>query len=352
MIRTSLIGVFALALLAGCKPAKPATAEAAPAKTVSIAAAAHGRIAERLALGGTVQAAAEVRIVPRLTGRLLAVAVEEGDRVRSGQLLARIETPELEWQLEGQRAALATAEASLSRARSDRDRMRLLLDEGAISQQQFENVATQAQMNEAQARQIRAAIRQIETQIGHGRIVSPVGGTVLTRTAEVGAMAAPGAPLFTLARDGRLSVSLQVPEQHVSRIRTGAAVQVRSAAYLGRAFGGRVARVNPAVDPRTRLLPVKVDLPPSDLRVGMFVEVGIEAGARTAVVVPAGAIQSDGAGSWVFLVERDRARRAAVKTGGRSGDRVEVVSGLEAGAKVVTGGAAFVEDGDALAFAP
>lgn len=351
MNRTSLMGILSLALLTGCKPEQPRQAEGAPARTVSVAVATMGRIADRLVLGGTVQAAAEVRVLPRITGRLLDVTVDEGDRVRPGQVLARIETTELEWQREQQRAALATAEAGLAKARSDRDRMRLLLVDGAISRQQFDHAATQAEMSKAQVRQIRAAIRQLDAQIGHGVVVSPIAGTVLARSAETGSLATPGAPLFTLARDGRLSVHLQVPEQHVPLLKAGAPVKVRSSAYPGREFPSRIARVNPAVDPRTRLLPVKVDLPPSELRVGMFVEVEIQEGDRQALVIPAAAIQSDGSGTWVYRVDQGRVRRSPVEIGSRSGDRVEILSGLTAGAKVVSGGSAFLSDGDSVAYA-
>lgn len=337
-------------LLAGCQPRpKTASHEAIAPKVVSLGEARHERVSERLSLNGTVSATSEVKIVPKLQGRVLSVLVEEGDRIRKGQLLATIETPELEWQLRQQQAAQLTAEATLEKARTDFGRMSLLLAEGAISQQQHDASRTQLTISEAQLQQLKAAISQIRTQIDHGRLTAPFAGTVVTRFAEVGAMAAPGTPMFTLAEAGGLTVQVQVPEQELAKLALGSPATVHSTAFPGRSFAGRIRRVNPAVNPQTRLIAAEIDLGSSDLRIGMFVQVLIESGAHSGVVVPVAALQTEGDSSYVFVPDGAHAKRLPVRTGLRMDDRIELLSGLPSGARVVATGSAFLSDGDPIA---
>lgn len=340
-------------VLAGCQHSPKAEShEASAPKAVSVTEARAEQVAERLTLTGTVSARSEIKIVPRVQGRVLSVLVEEGSQVRKGQLLATLETQELEWQRQQQEAALLTAEANLEKARGDMERMGLLFREGAISQQQHDAAATQEKVAEAQVRQIKAAINLIRTQIGHGRVTAPFAGTIVSRMVEVGAVAAPGQPMFALAEDEDLEVKVQVPEQALGKLAVGARATVRSPAFPDRSFTGRVRRIDPALNPQTRLLTAEIGLDPSGLRIGMFVQVMLDSDAHAGVVVPASALQTDGGSSYVFVVDGPHAKQVPVRTGLRMGDRIELVGGLPAGARVVATGSAFLSDGDPIAPTP
>lgn len=314
--------------------------------SVAVAAAETGQIARPLVVEGTIAARSEVKILPKMSGRVLEVLIDEGSAVKAGQVLAKIESPELEWQLQQQKAALLTAQANLSNAKSNLDRMRTLVEEGAISQQQFESAETQVKVADAQVKQLKAAIRLIETQQQNATVTSPISGVVIERTAEVGVMAMPSAPLFTIAQAGPLELQVSVPEQELAALKVGAPVVVESAAFPGQTFSGKVREVSPAVDPQTRQIRAKIDLGTSNvLKVGMFVRGTIQTESRQSLVLPTAAIQAEGAQAFVYIDENGKAKRVNIQTGIRDGSKVEVVSGLSAGAPVVIEGGAFLKDG-------
>lgn len=336
--------------IVGCQKGKPETTNADKAEeqaiSVKVSAAEQGRVARPLVVEGTVAARSEVRILPKLGGRILSVLVEEGASVKKGQTLATIESPEMEWQMQQQKAALLTAQANLENAKSNLDRMRSLVDQGAVSQQQYEGSLTQLKVAEAQAKQIKAAIRLIETQQENATVTSPITGIVIDKQADLGVMAQPGSPLFTIAEAGPLELQVNVPEQELSHLKVGAPVRVESAAFPGQVFTGKIREVSPSVDPQTRQIKAKIDLGKGGpLKVGMFVRGTIETESRTGLVVPATAIQTDGSQAFVYLDEEGKAKRVSVTTGVRQDAKVEVISGLNTGAPVVVEGGAFLKDG-------
>lgn len=336
-------------LLVGCKAGqKQNDVSAREAQAVSVVTATPSRISESHTYNGTVAPKSEIKILPKLQGRVLSAPVDVGDRVSKGELLALIETPEFEWQLQQQEAALLTAEATHEKARTDHARMEILLAEGAISQQQYDGARTQARIAAAQVKQVKAVINQVRAQLANGRVTAPLSGTITARQTSEGAMAAPGQPMFTLAEDSDMRVLILVPERDLSQLQPGNPVTVTSPAFPRKRFSGTVARINPAVDPQTRLLQVEVDLPGSELRSGMFVQATIEGDAHAGLVVPVQAVQGEGDSAHVFLVNGTTVKRIPVQLGARVDSRFEVRSGLDAGAKVVSDGSAFLADGDTI----
>lgn len=336
--------------MAGCQKGESKSTDAPKAQeqgiSVAIANAETGRIARPLVVEGTVAARSEVKILPKLSGRILEVLVDEGSSVKAGQKLAMIESPELEWQMQQQKAALLTAQANLENAKSNLDRMRTLVDQGAVSQQQYEGSLTQLKVAEAQVKQLRAAIRLIETQTSNATVTSPISGIVIDRTAEIGLMAMPSSPLFTIAQAGPLELQVNVPEQELAALERGASVQVESAAFPGQTFQGKIREVSPSVDPQTRQIKAKIDLGNGGpLKVGMFVSGTIQTQARESLLVPTTAIQNDGIQAFVYLEDEGKAKRVNIQTGIRNGAKVEVLDGLSIGAPIVVEGSAFLKDG-------
>ncbi len=339
--------------MAGCQKGEPKPTDAPKAQeqgiSVAVATAETGKIARPLVVEGTIAARSEVKILPKMTGRVLEVLVDEGSSVKAGQKLAMIESPELEWQMQQQKASLLTAQANLENAKSNLDRMRTLVDQGAVSQQQYEGTLTQLKVAEAQVKQIKAAIRLIETQQQNATVTSPITGVVIDRAAEIGLMAMPSSPLFTIAQAGPLELQVSVPEQELAALKVGASVQVESAAFPGQIFNGKVREVSPSVDPQTRQIKAKIDLgKPGSLKVGMFVRGTIQTQSRKGLVVPTTAVQNEGSQAFVYLEEDGKAKRVNIKTGIREGAQVEVVDGLSVGAPVVIEGGAFLKDGSPI----
>ncbi len=337
----------------GCQKGEPKQSDAEKAQgqaiSVSVATAEEGDVSIPLVVEGNIAARSEVKILPKLAGRILSVKVEEGSSVTSGQTLAMIESPEMEWQMQQQKASLQTAQANLENARSNLDRMRTLVDQGAVSQQQYETALTQLKVAEAQAKQIKASIRLLETQRENATVTSPISGVVIDRTAEVGVMAMPSNPLFTIAEAGPLELQVNVPEQEMSHLKLGAPVRVESAAFPGEVFIGKIREVSPSVDPQTRQIKAKIDLGRgSTLKIGMFVRGTIETRKRQSMVVPTAAVMTEGEEAFVYLDEGGKAKRITVKTGIREGSRVEVLSGLSTGMPVVVEGGAFLKDGSSI----
>ena len=352
---------FAIALscalgLVACKPTEKtaSTAEATEATRsvvpVEITRVRREAISRDLVVNGTIIPRAQVQVLPKTSGRLLTLSVQEGDRVTRGQIIARLETPELEWQLRQQESGILTAQANLDQARDNLSRVSELARDGAISQAQLKTAQTQVRVAEAGVSQARAAINLLKSQLSNGTVTSPITGVVVTRHLDSGALAGPSTPLVTIADTSALQVKLPVAERDLGLVREGGRVTVESVALPGEKFSGRVAEIAPLVDPQTRLIHVKVNLTaPGRLKVGMNVSTRVQGPAHGALVVPSAAIVTDGAEEIVFLANASQAVRVAIAAGLRDPHRTEIVSGLKPGDTVIVKGSSFVKDGDPIA---
>ncbi|MEB3187277.1 MAG: efflux RND transporter periplasmic adaptor subunit [bacterium] len=344
-----------LGLVACKRPEKPAEAAASAEATRSVVPVETVRVrpepvSQDLVVNGTVIPRAQVQVLPKASGRLLTLSVQEGDRVSRGQIIARLETPELEWQLRQQESGILTAQANLEQARDNLTRISDLARDGAVSQAQLKAAQTQVKVAEAGIAQSRAAINLLKSQLSSGTVTSPISGVVVTRHVDPGALAGPSTPLVTIADTSALQVKLPVAERDLGLVREGGQVTVESVALPGEAFRGRVAEIAPLVDAQTRLIHVKVDLPaPGRLKVGMNVSTRLKGPAHAALVVPSAAIVTDGAEEIVFVAQASQAVRVAIAAGIRDPLRTEVVSGLKPGDAVIVKGSSFVKDGDPIA---
>jgi RND family efflux transporter MFP subunit len=327
---------------------------------VSVVPAALGPVAPVIEVQGTVVPDAEVRILPKLTGRLLWAA-EEWSVVKAGQDIARIETPELTWQLEQARSGVATARTGLGVARANlqngRDvlhRVELQFREGAANLAQLDQARNaeriaQAQVEQAQSQiaQAQAGVKVIEAQLQNARIRAPVGGVITQRPLDVGGMASPAQILLVIAHTSRRLVRAAVSERDLRHLISGIRAAVTSVAYPGRVFPGRLVEVGPALDPQTRTVPAKIQLTSGELlKFGMSVEVRLQAPARQALLVPVGSVRRDGGIEIVYEAAVGRARRTVVRTGTRTSVRIEIVSGLRPGTRVIDRGSDLVAGGD------
>ncbi len=305
---------------------------------VEIAAVESGSIARSVTVTGVIDPIRTVGVNSQVSGTLLAVIAEEGDRVRRGQQLARVDDREL-------RAQFESAEATYQVATAAYDRAVQLWERRVITLPEYERERTA----EAAAR---AQLDQTRTRLAHTVIEAPINGVVTEKRVEAGDLVGPQTRMFTVADISTLVVRVGVSELDVVRVAVGDPVSVFLDAFPARTFRGAVRRVFPTADPGTRLVPVEVALDGSDATVarpGFLARVTFSVGAHHDVLlVPASALIGAGGAQSVFVLENGTAVRRTVTTGITSEGRVQIVAGLAAGERVVTRGNNMLRDGMAV----
>ncbi|MEX8493918.1 efflux RND transporter periplasmic adaptor subunit [Sphaerotilus sp.] len=342
------LGLLASALAWRVQAAEaPASAATKAALTVSVTAPQTGNLPQSLAANGSVAAWQDVVIGAETQGlRLVEVNVQLGDRVKKGQLLARLQAETLAADLAGTRAGLAEAEATLAEAQANAERARALQSSGALSTQQIQQYTTGEATARARLQSIKARLAADTLRLNQTSIKAPDDGIISARMATMGAIAQPGQELFRLIRQGRLEWRAEVPAADLHRLQPGMAVKVVPAG--GGAIDAKVRMLAPTVDATTRNGLVYVDLPAgSAARAGMFARGEFVIGQSTALTLPQTAVLLRDGYSYVFRLGKDnRVLQTKVQVGRRLGDRIEVTGGLEAAAQVVAQGGGFLADGD------
>jgi RND family efflux transporter MFP subunit len=347
------VGVMTGTARAADTPAAPA-APAAPAPaakaslTVTTVLPQTVTIPIQLPANGSLAAWQESVIGAEANGlRLTEVKVNVGDRVRQGDLLATLQSDGVRAELAQAQASLSEAQANLQKTRTDTESSRALVQKGFISATQM----SQSQLNESVAlARVEAAEAMIQVQrvrLGQTQVRAPDAGVISARNATLGSVVGAGTELFRLIRQGRLEWRAEVTASEIGRVAVGAPVAVVTAS--GAEIKGRVRMIAPSVDPQTRNALVYVDLqePLGSARAGMFARGVIDLGASQALTLPQTAVIVRDGFSYTYLVDADqKVAQSKIQTGRLIGDRIEVLGGLPAGARVVASGAAFLNHGD------
>ena len=318
-----------------------------PALTVQTAPPQRTAMAQRLAANGNVAAWQEASIGAESNGlRLTEVRVNVGDSVKAGQVLATFAAEMVQADVAQARASLLEAKAHAAEAASNAERARTLQASGALSAQQIEQYTTAAQAAQARVEAAQALLQAQQLRLQHTQVRAPDHGVISARSATVGAVVGAGTELFRMVRKGRLDWRAEVTATELGRLRPGTAAQVTAAS--GASVQGQLRMVAPTVDPQTRNALVYVDLPAHpDLRAGMFARGEFLLGQSDALTVPQEALVVREGFTYLFVLGADqRVQRLKVQPGRRAGERVEILSGLDAGAPVVVRGAGFLNDGD------
>ena len=318
-----------------------------PALTVQTAPPQRTAMAQRVAANGNVAAWQEASIGAESNGlRLTEVRVNVGDSVKAGQVLATFAAEMVQADVAQARASLLEAKAHAAEAASNAERARTLQASGALSAQQIEQYTTAAQAAQARVEAAQALLQAQQLRLQHTQVRAPDHGVISARSATVGAVVGAGTELFRMVRKGRLEWRAEVTATELGRLRPGTAAQVTAAS--GASVQGQLRMVAPTVDPQTRNALVYVDLPAHpDLRAGMFARGEFLLGQSDALTVPQEALVVREGFTYLFVLGADqRVQRLKVQPGRRAGERVEILSGLDAGAPVVVRGAGFLNDGD------
>jgi len=343
MHRTSITLLLSLALVA-CARGRAAAPPAADAVTVRVASVSIDRLAPPVTATGTLGPKEEVTLSFKVGGVVSRILVDEGRAVRAGDTLAELDLSEID-------AAVVRARSAAEKAERDLTRAQRLYADSVATLEQAQNAKTGRDVARA----------ELETTLFNRRyavIVAPASGVILRRSAEPGELVQAGKAILTLGSHARgVVVRAGLADREVVRIRRGDRAVVRFDALPDRSFDGAVTEIAGAADPLTGTYRVEVTVPAAaGLASGLIGRVEIRpAGARPLMLVPIESLlEADGATATVYALAPDgrHAERRAVRIAFLAGDRVAIASGLEGVAAVVTDGAAYLDDGSALAVRP
>ena len=362
-----MTAAFALSLAAllfgGCSnngPKESVRQEQPVVKGVTLAEVTGTAIPETLEVVGTVRARTSAVLSSRISGTIGLLKVREGDRVKKGQLLAQIDSTESLAGSAQAQAAVDEARQGLDEARTRKkladvtfERYQKLYDEQALTRQEFDIKQTERDLAamgvaraEARLKQLQEGKRSASAVADYTKIVAPLSGVITTKPADLGATVFPGQPLMTIEDEGSYQLDLAIPESLGTKVKPGTPVQV-TLDSTGSFFAAKIAEVVPTTDPASRTYTAKVNLTGPGLKSGAFGRAALAMGTgAVGILAPKPALFERGALTAVWVVDAGKvARMRLVKPGRTLGDKVEILSGLSAGEKVIVGGVEKVTDG-------
>jgi membrane fusion protein (multidrug efflux system) len=337
----SWLGVsVALCGTAGCGrgPAGGAPAGGPPATQVIAVAARSGPVSERLALIGTLAANESIEIKAEIDGTLQEILFQEGQPVKQGDLLARIDDRKLA-------AAADEAEANAKLSQANYERAQQLLRDKLISQQEYDQAAATFQMNAA-------GLELKRQQLRDARITAPFGGTISARQVSPGQVITRSTTLTWLIDLDPVKAEFNVPERFLGQLAVGQGIEVVIAAFPGRTFAGKVFFISPFVEPASRTALVKAEIANAkgELKPGMFANLHLTLQVKAdAIIIPETALLPSGERTVVFVIDdKGLAQMRPVKVGVRLAGEVEIAEGLKAGEVVIAEGLQKVRPGAAV----
>ncbi len=313
--------------------------------TVSVTHPVASRLASEIALPGSVQAFTDTPIYARTSGYLRRWYFDIGARVRKGQMLAQIESPEVDQQLEQAQANLKSAQANLDLANTTRTRYVDLLKSNSVSKQETDQAVSGAAAQQAGVDAALANVRRLQQLQGFEGVIAPFDGIVTARNTDIGALIDAGSAgstpkeLFHMAAIGTMRVYVPVPEVYASDITDGAKAYLTLDAYPGRRFDGTIARNANAIDPVTRTLNVEVDVPnpKGELLPGayVFVHFRISSSHTQTLTVPSNTLLFRSEGLRVGVVRNGRVHLQPVTIAKDNGAFVEIDAGLQPDTSII-----------------
>ncbi len=341
--------VIALSLsLVACSDPEPAKTAQAAQRSVQaqISQIQPAEVTATTATTGSVVALESVRVASRLMGYIKDIAVVEGQAVKTGQRLFTIDPLDIEGAVEQARLGLRQADDAMKDAKADFERFENLYKDEVVSRQQFEKMKLNYDMAVSRSAQAKAGLGTAQGQMRYATVTSPINGVVTQKLANQGDIAAPGHPVLMVENQARLQVQTAVSESLYKNIRIGQTVMVEIDGQE-KAVAGKVASLSPAADPMTHTYTIKLDVAAPALKSGAFARVLFPTGARSILALPVEAVLERAGITGVFVVDAQNvAQYRMVRTGRVVDGRVEVLSGLNPGERVVTGNAQAVNNGD------
>lgn len=283
---------------------------------------------------GTVRSRTEAKIAPRVTARIMEITVNAGDKVKKGDIIARLDQKALRAQKLAA-ADLAAARADWQRALADERRIRSLFAKQAATKETFDRVVAQARAAKARVDAASSALHEISINLAETTLKAPFDGVIVERLKEPGDMGLAGVPIVVIHNSAALRLETAVPTQCALHLQLGARVPVRIET-LPEMMTAEIDEITPEVDPETRTILIKATLPlEKKLQPGLFGWLDQACSRHTALLIPARAVRRIGQLEIVKVLVNDRPLTRHVRTGKRHGDLVEIQSGLRESETVI-----------------
>ncbi len=349
----SLLALLAAVSLVGCshEPTKSASSPET-VRNIPVLAVRQANVPDLLEAVGTVRAAQTSDASSQMMGNIVEIRAHEGDRVQRGQVLAVLDDSQPRASVDRATAAglaaqeqLVAADSDLALAESTLKRYQTLFEKKSVSPQEFDEVKARQQsalarrdLAKAGQAQAQAALGQARTSLDYTRIRAPFDGVVTEKKADVGTLASPGMPIFTVEDVRRCRLEATINENDLRYVRTGQQVSVAVDALDNAAVNGRVVQIVPAADPASRTFLVKIELPTDPrLHSGLFGRAQFSRGERLALLIPRSAVVERGQLQGIFVLDQNKVASLRYITLGKpSGAEVEVLAGLQDGERLVT----------------
>jgi RND family efflux transporter MFP subunit len=309
---------------------------AADTQTRNTALVEQQQVDDILAWPGTVRSRTVAAIAPKMTARIIEIKVNAGDKVKKGDVIARLDERDIRAQEQSALAAFAGAGAQATRAKADEQRIQSLYGKEAATRENLDAVVARAKEAQASASQAASAVSEIRTHVADTLLLAPFDGVVVKRLQQPGDMGLPGVPVVTLQTPQGLRLEADVPAACAVRYSTGMAVSVRIDT-LGLSSNAQIDEISPEVDPQTRTQLIKIALPAiAGLQPGYFGWLEQACDQHVALLIPADAVEHIGQLEVVKVLSAGKQTMRHIRTAKTFGDKIEVISGLHAGETVVT----------------
>lgn len=371
--------LVALITATACGKKEPtAQAEVRP-QAVSAAKVEKISLANKITVSGKISPAEEVKVVPRAPGKVARVNCEVGQAVKAGEILLELENSDIRARLDSARAALAVSEANLEKARIQLektqiqlndarrtlDRKKVLYGSGAISlndyeaaNSSFESMKKDFEINnagvassQASVDQSRASVRQIEVELENSMVGSPVSGIIAIRNVTAGEFVSNSSAAVVVVNIDTVEINASLMEEEINHVKQGQEVEVAVPAVGAKPFKGKVTKISPSADSKTKAYPiwVAVNNPDRLLKPGMFAEIKLQTRQREDVLaVPSEAVVDRSGQKAVYLAQGDIAVERKVKVGISEGGKTEITEGLKGEEMIIVTGLQSLRNGQAI----
>ena len=360
-------GVLALIcfLSAGCKSTPAATPMSVP---VQVSTVERVQVGTATRYSASILPNAQIALVFKSGGYTASImqvrgadgrsrAIDAGDRVEQGDVLATVKTDEYQDRISGAQAELARASVSETHAKTSMDLAATLFAGGSATKPEYDQAKAQFEMAQAAVSAAKAQLSAANTQLSDTILKAPISGWIAKRSIDVGSLVGPGAPAFVLVDTRLVRAAFGVPDMALQSVHLGQKLLVTAEAVRGE-FAGQVTSIAPAADPGNRVYSVEITLanPEGKLKSGMIASVTVgQQKQREVTVIPMSSVlrSSDNPDEFSVMVSEQStrglvARLRKVRLGDPFGNSIEVISGVLPGERVVTTGAALLHEGDRL----
>lgn len=292
---------------------------------------------------GELEALKESTVNSEVTGNVLQILVEEGQKVNKGQTLAIIDSRDLQNQLTQSKEEQHKAMAQKELAKITLERKKIAFNEDLISKQELDTNETEFKVSQRDLESANARLSISQANLQRAIVRSPINGTISRKAIKTGELAQTGKELFGIVQTNPLKVTMSVPNQYITQIKVGQKILASLAAIPEQKFEGKISRINPVVDQTTGTIEVSAEInnPADKLKIGLLANCQILlSGSRSGIVVPREAIIKEGQNNYIYLLEEDQQmlirKEIEVKTIDKDNTKLEVVNGLTEGQSIVS----------------